>query len=202
MRLRGWISVFAMLGVLLHAGALVRHHGVMLGAVLQYHALVSDLAEFCHGADNASRSPADLPSIPKPSDAKNGCPICSGQSPAFAVIAPAPLDVPAPTTAADILAFPRLLFCDAPPPGVSPSPRPPGPRLIVSKSSGAPRAPSAFDTLGEFHAFCPAVAGATAYKRSSLADYCCCHPVHARRCCHLPNRASSVASPTLAASHC
>ena len=94
MRLRGWISVFAMLGVLLHAGALVRHHGVMLGAVLQYHALVSDLAEFCHGADSASRSPADLPSIPKPSDAKNGCPICSGQSPAFAVFAPAPLDFP------------------------------------------------------------------------------------------------------------
>ena len=109
MRLRGWISVFAMLGVLLHAGALVQHHGVMLG-VLQYHALVSDLAEFCHGADNASRSPADLPSIPKPSDAKNGCPICSGQSPAFAVIAPAPLDVPAPATAGIYWHFPAYSF--------------------------------------------------------------------------------------------
>jgi hypothetical protein len=110
MRLRGWISVFAMLGVLLHAGALVRHHGVMLGAVLQYHALVSDLAEFCHGADDASRSPADLPSIPKPSDAKNGCPICSGQSPAFAVIAPAPLDVPAPATPGIYWHFPAYSF--------------------------------------------------------------------------------------------
>jgi|SRR6185436_3889146 len=101
MRLRRWISIFAMLGVLLHAGALVRHHGVMLGALLQYDALVSDLAAFCHGgADSASHSPGDLPSIPKPSDAKNGCPICSGHSPAFAVVAPALLELRVPTPAA------------------------------------------------------------------------------------------------------
>jgi hypothetical protein len=101
MRLRGWINAFAMLGVLLHAGAVVRHHGVMLGALLEYHALVSNLAEFCHGgADNTSRSPADLPSIPKPSDVKNGCPVCSGQAPAFAIVAPAPFEIPVPAPAA------------------------------------------------------------------------------------------------------
>ena len=84
MRLRRWISAVAVLGVLLHAGALVRHHGVMLGALLQYEALVADLAAYCHSGADTSRAPADLPSIPKPSDAKSGCPICSGQSPAFA----------------------------------------------------------------------------------------------------------------------
>ena len=96
MRPRRWIGVLAMLGVLLHAGALVRHHGVMLGALLQYEALVSDLAAVCHGgADSASRSLADLPSIPKPSEAQNGCPVCSGQSPAYVVVAPEPLAVAA-----------------------------------------------------------------------------------------------------------
>ena len=134
MRLRRWISIFAMLGVLLHAGALVRHHGVMLGALLQYDALVSDLAAFCHsGADGASHSPVDLPSIPKPSDAKNGCPICSGHSPAFAVVAPALLELRVPASAAACWHCLDFLRRDAQSRGVSPSPRPPGARLSSSK---------------------------------------------------------------------
>ena len=48
MRSRRWIALVALLGVLLHAGAIVRHHGVMLGATLQYQAL-------------AHRTRADLP---------------------------------------------------------------------------------------------------------------------------------------------
>ena len=95
MRLRKWISLVALLGVLVHAGALVRHHGVMVGALLQYNVLVSDLSASCHGGtDQPAPTPVDLPSIPKPSDAKNGCPICSGQGLAFAVLAPVSLEVP------------------------------------------------------------------------------------------------------------
>jgi len=87
-RLRQWIGLVAMLGVLLHAAALVRHHGVMLAAHLKYQALISDLSIICHGAaTDVGTASADLPHVPKPSDAQNGCPICSGQAPATAVAA-------------------------------------------------------------------------------------------------------------------
>lgn len=95
MRLRKWIGLVAMLSVLVHAGALVRHQSAMLGSILQFQALISDLAVFCHGgADSGTRELADLPAIPKPSDAQNGCPICSGQSTAFAVVVPEFIEAP------------------------------------------------------------------------------------------------------------
>lgn len=89
--LRRWIALVAMLAVLMHGGGLVRHNGVMLGAVLEHAALTSDLAAFCHsgGATDASKL-GDLPSMPKPADAQHGCPICSGQCPLFAFDAPEP----------------------------------------------------------------------------------------------------------------
>ncbi len=81
----------ASLAVLLHGGALVRHNGIMLGALLEHAALTGDLAAICHGdsAADANRV-GDLPSIPKPTDAQQGCPICSGQCPLFALDAPEP----------------------------------------------------------------------------------------------------------------
>jgi len=86
-----------MIGVLLHAGALVRHNGSMLGAHLQYRTLVSDLLIFCHnGSDPSAKTLADLPSVPKPSDAQNGCPICSGQVPACALTGPEIAVLPSP----------------------------------------------------------------------------------------------------------
>ena len=86
---RRWISILALLGVLLHAGAIVRHHAAMTGATLQYRALLTDLAQICHGgATGGDLAAADLPYVPKPSDAQNGCPICSGLGPAFALAAP------------------------------------------------------------------------------------------------------------------
>jgi hypothetical protein len=89
MRSRQWIGMVALLGVLLHAGAVVRHHGLMLGLTFQHQALVSDLAQICHGAlDVADASTADLPTIPRPSDAQHGCPLCSGLGAAFALLAP------------------------------------------------------------------------------------------------------------------
>lgn len=82
----------ASLAVLLHGGALVRHNGAMLGALLEHAALTADLAAICRGdgATDASRV-GDLPPIPKPSDAQQGCPICSGQCPLFALEAPEPV---------------------------------------------------------------------------------------------------------------
>lgn len=89
MRSRKWISVLALLGVLLHAGALARHNAVMTGAAFQYQALLTGLSQICHGSATGDvLAAADLPYVPRPSDAQNGCPICSGLSPAVAVGAP------------------------------------------------------------------------------------------------------------------
>lgn len=92
MRLRRWISLIALIGVLLHAGALVRHNGMMLSVALAQDAPAADLFVICHGgADQTSDRDTDQPGLPKPADAKTSCPICSGQAPAFALAAPQPL---------------------------------------------------------------------------------------------------------------
>jgi hypothetical protein len=97
MRLRQLVGMMAVFGVLLHAVAVVRHHGLMLGTHLQYQALVSDLSAICHGGQSkAGEAPAELPYVPKPLDAQNGCPICSGQVPAFAVVSFDLVELPAP----------------------------------------------------------------------------------------------------------
>ena len=86
MNRRRWISYVVMLGVLLHAYALVRHNTVMLTAHLSHGALLSDLGILCQpsamiGEQMASTPDAassDLPHIPRPVDAQHDCPICSG----------------------------------------------------------------------------------------------------------------------------
>lgn len=89
MRRRKWISILALLGVLLHAGAIVRHNAVMAGATWQYHALLTDLLQICHGdANGGPLAASELPFVPKPSDAQNGCPLCSGLGTAVALPAP------------------------------------------------------------------------------------------------------------------
>ena len=89
MRSRKWISVLALLGVLLHAGAIARHNAVMTGANLQYQALLTGLSQLCHSATSGKvLAVAELPFVPKPTDAQNGCPICSGLSPAVALATP------------------------------------------------------------------------------------------------------------------
>lgn len=103
MRSRKWISVLALLGVLLHAGAIVRHNAAMTGANLQYQALLTGLAQICHGSATADvLAAAELPYVPKPTDAQSGCPICSGLGPAVAVLAaqPAAVVLDLPTTIA------------------------------------------------------------------------------------------------------
>jgi len=90
MRLRAWISIVAMVGVLLHAGLLVRHGLAMADAARQYHALLGDLGTLCRsGPGEAHIDAADLPQLPQPSGA-TGCPICAGLVAAFALAAPQP----------------------------------------------------------------------------------------------------------------
>lgn len=89
MRRSRWISILALIGVLLHAGAIVRHNAAMTGANLQYQALLTGLAQLCNSATSGKvLAAAELPFVPKPTDAHNGCPICSGPSPAVALPAP------------------------------------------------------------------------------------------------------------------
>jgi len=84
--MRRWINILAVFAVLLHAGALVRHHAVMLGAQGQHQTLLADLAVICHGNGSTERLAAsDLPAVPQPSDAENGCPLCAGLTTAFAI---------------------------------------------------------------------------------------------------------------------
>jgi len=88
MRWRKWISLIAVLDVLLHAGALVHHNGAVLASAF-YDTLAADLLVICHGsADAKSGDLATHSPTPGPSDAKSSCPICSGQVSAFALAAP------------------------------------------------------------------------------------------------------------------
>ena len=88
MRLRQWISILAVFGVLLHAGAIVRHNAAMADASFQHQALVDSLTQICHGAGPGSVNPADLPYVPPPNDTQNGCPICSGLGSPVALCSP------------------------------------------------------------------------------------------------------------------
>ena len=84
--LRRVAAVLALFGVLLHAGASVRHQSVMLDAQRQHQALVTDLHALCNpgGAVDA----ASVPYVPRPTDAQTGCPVCSGLASAFALVTP------------------------------------------------------------------------------------------------------------------
>lgn len=91
LRLRRLIGIVALLGVLMHAGALVRHNGTMLNALLQYQGLVAALTAMCHGSGSAAD--VDLPYLPKPSGVEFGCPVCSCLVAAFALAAPEPAEI-------------------------------------------------------------------------------------------------------------
>jgi len=102
MCLRRWVSVIAVLGVLLHAAAVVRHHGLMLAASPVLASLEADLLVLCHGgAQQTPDVPDGLPPGPgpKPSDAKTACPICAWHVPAFALAPVERPDIPATTVA-------------------------------------------------------------------------------------------------------
>lgn len=72
MRARRWIGVLAMIGVLLHVVAVVRH-GTMVLASIGSGDLLADMTVICHAG-------ADTPAVPAGGDdaARKLCPICSG----------------------------------------------------------------------------------------------------------------------------
>lgn len=90
--LRRLISFAILLGVLMHAHAIARHNGVMLDAHLQRATLIADLVLICHPSGTGTVDPANLPDVPRPTDAQNDCPICSGLT--HTVALPPPVFVP------------------------------------------------------------------------------------------------------------
>jgi hypothetical protein len=86
--LRRLISFVVLLGVLLHAHAVVRHNGVMLDAHLQRVELIKDLLLICHPSGTGTVDTASLPDVPRPTDAQNNCPLCSGLGPAIVLLPP------------------------------------------------------------------------------------------------------------------
>lgn len=87
--LRRLISFVVLLGVLLHAQAVVRHNGIMLDAHLQRAVLITDLLAICHPSGTGTVDMANLPDVPRPTDAQNDCPLCSALGSAVALPPPA-----------------------------------------------------------------------------------------------------------------
>jgi hypothetical protein len=112
-----WIGALALLGVLLHAAAVVQHAVRSSGAAFAHGALLADLGLLCRGGvspraavaaelprDVAPAVPPALPHVPPPVDAQMSCPVCCGPGPAVALpvpevaglVPPPPLAVPVP----------------------------------------------------------------------------------------------------------
>jgi len=91
LRLRGWIGLVAALGVLLQAGALVRHRLVLADAGAQYLAMLADFGSICQASAGAGHAlPSGQSPIPAPSDPRGACPVCLGLVAAFALVGPEP----------------------------------------------------------------------------------------------------------------
>jgi hypothetical protein len=87
-RLRRLIGLLATLGVLLHAGFLVRHNTSALRSALDHRSLAVALGFICHSGEMvAEASVPDLPQVPQPTGQKGECPICAGQAAASAILA-------------------------------------------------------------------------------------------------------------------
>jgi hypothetical protein len=99
MRRHAWIGLVAILGVLLHAAAVVRHHAVTSGPPSAEQALLADVANaICHGTLGAAElQRADLPDVPV-QHRNADCPICLGMAVAF--LPAAPQDIALPLAAA------------------------------------------------------------------------------------------------------
>lgn len=99
---RADIALLAVLAVLLHAGLLVWHNAVSLGARLQHQALSIALLEICHGGSTSAGSSgqtSELPFVPPPPDDQGGCPICKGMVCAMAILGDTSLHLARPLPA-------------------------------------------------------------------------------------------------------
>lgn len=98
MNRRRWIGILAVMGVLLHSAALVRHHGMMLPAGSlepAVAALEADLATICHFSLDGTGSSGKTS---QPVAGKN-CPLCSGLASLFALPPPLQWLLPEPAVA-------------------------------------------------------------------------------------------------------
>jgi hypothetical protein len=92
---RRYINLVALIGVLVHAGLVVRHHQVMLGAHLERQDLIGALAVICHSNGQPATSSENVPWVPLPSDQQNShCPLCAGLATAVALPASVESGVP------------------------------------------------------------------------------------------------------------
>ena len=99
MRAKSWISVLAVLGVLLHAAAAMHHAARLTGTALQHQALIADLAKLCHGgAREDGPAGSQLPFVPQPGD-QTGCQLCCGLG-SVALLTPERASLPIPVTLA------------------------------------------------------------------------------------------------------
>ncbi len=81
------IGLLAILAVLLHAGALVRHHVGMVSSHFAHASLVASLGVICHPSGDAGvADTGQLPDVPKPG-LGGECPLCSAGCSAVAVLA-------------------------------------------------------------------------------------------------------------------
>ena len=79
------ISLVAVVGVLLHAGLLVRHNGIMLDAAFDRLALSFAGGVICHG-DGSGIQPAS--GMPAHSGEMANCPVCVGAMAGAAILPP------------------------------------------------------------------------------------------------------------------
>lgn len=85
-RFRSVVSLLAIVGVLLHAGLLARHNGMMLQATLLHQELATALGVICHGEGGGTQRTATPVDLPAPTGDQSECPICMGMSAAAAVL--------------------------------------------------------------------------------------------------------------------
>ena len=95
MRRHRWIALVAIVGVLVHAVAIVRHHAAMTAVPSADRSLLADLAvAICHGASGRTAlAGKELPGPPR-NDSLD-CPLCMGVPAAFVCPSPASFIVPA-----------------------------------------------------------------------------------------------------------
>lgn len=106
MRLRRWTALVAMIGVLLHAGLIVRHNAFVLSAKLEHGALVAALGVICHGNGGTTELPAgEIPSLPQPEQDRGSCPLCAGLAPLAAVLSVTSLVCHVPDAASSRMAI-------------------------------------------------------------------------------------------------
>ncbi len=119
MRGRRYIALLAIVGLLVQAAAVVRHHLVMLAGALAVAGPVENASStgsplstnvICHAAADASGKSGSGSRPADPPKGKGGCPICSGLASSVLLTAPAvtPLALYEPSETSGVQVLARL----------------------------------------------------------------------------------------------